>query len=226
MWSLQGVLITCLLVSCRTELRKLDDYIKHYDELDYDTGSLHSRHMRTKRILGTTPLELKFYALNRDFHLILSPSASLFTKSYTQTHNNGTSDPVDLSFIYDGTVKGEPGSDVNGAVVLGIFRGTVRIPGYTVYHIEPAYRFFGIKEARKLPYHSVIYKEEHIDVNPLRHKREADPESSPCALNEYRDWIVQQTGTEVNARNRRFNNKQKDTLHSEETEKLKTRYRR
>lgn len=64
---------------------------------------------------------------------------------------------------------GEPGSDVHGAVILGIFRGTVQIPGDTVYHIEPAYRFFGMKAARKLPYHSVIYKEEHIDVNTLRY---------------------------------------------------------
>lgn len=51
---------------------------------------------------------------------------------------------------------------------MEIFRGTVRIPRETVYYIEPAYRYFGIKEARKLPYNSVIYKEEHIDVNPLR----------------------------------------------------------
>lgn len=63
---------------------------------------------------------------------------------------------------------GEPGSDVHGAVIMGIFRGTVRIPKDTVYYIEPAYRFFGIKEARKIPYNSVIHKEEHIDVNPLR----------------------------------------------------------
>lgn len=41
------------------------------------------------------------------------------------------------------------------------------------------------------------------DVIICRHKRESDPESSTCALNKYRDWIVQQTGTEVNARNRR-----------------------
>lgn len=43
----------------------------------------------------------------RDFHLRLTPSTSLFTKSFTSTHNNGTLDPVDISFIYDGTVVGE-----------------------------------------------------------------------------------------------------------------------
>lgn len=55
-----------------TEMRAFDDYIKHYDELDYDTRSLHSRHLRVKRTLGTletTPLELKFKALNRFVHL-------------------------------------------------------------------------------------------------------------------------------------------------------------
>lgn len=63
---------------------------------------------------------------------------------------------------------GEPGSHVHGAVILGIFRGTVRIPDDTVYHIEPAYRFYGLKEAEKLPYHSVIYKDEHVDIDPFR----------------------------------------------------------
>lgn len=44
--------------------------------------------------------------IRRDFHLVLFPSTSLFTKNHTSKHNNGTSDPVDLSFIYDGTVEG------------------------------------------------------------------------------------------------------------------------
>lgn len=48
-----------------------------------------------------------------------------------------------------------------------------------------------------------FYREGISDVVIYRHKREAGPESSPCALDKYRDWIVQQTGTEVNARNRR-----------------------
>lgn len=203
MWILSGLLFVCFMAPCFTEMRPLDDYIKHYEKLSYDTRSLHNRHMRTKRSSGTTPLELKFKAHNRDFHLRLTPSTSLFTKSFTSTHNNGTLDPVDISFIYDGTVVGEPGSHVHGAVILGIFRGTVRIPDDTVYHIEPAYRFYGLKEAEKLPYHSVIYRDEHVDIDPFRHKREADFDAGRCALDKYRDWMVHQTEAEVNIRNKR-----------------------
>lgn len=49
-------------------MRALDDYVKHYDELSYDTQSLHYRHLRTKRTSGTTPLELKFKAHSRFGH--------------------------------------------------------------------------------------------------------------------------------------------------------------
>lgn len=47
-----------------------------------------------------------FSCLRREFHLVLYPSTSPFTKSHASKHNNGTSDPVDLSFIYDGIVEG------------------------------------------------------------------------------------------------------------------------
>lgn len=47
-----------------------------------------------------------FSCLRREFHLVLYPSPSPFTKSHASKHNNGTSDPVDLSLIYDGIVEG------------------------------------------------------------------------------------------------------------------------
>lgn len=43
-------------------MQTLDDYLKHYDELSYDTQSLHNRHLRAKKTSGTTPLELKIKA--------------------------------------------------------------------------------------------------------------------------------------------------------------------
>lgn len=61
---------------------------------------------RTTKVFPKAMLVGIFFT-RRDFHLVLSLSTSLFTKSFTQTHNNETSDPVDLSFIYDGTVKGD-----------------------------------------------------------------------------------------------------------------------
>ncbi|XP_022312619.1 disintegrin and metalloproteinase domain-containing protein 10-like isoform X3 [Crassostrea virginica] len=197
---------------CSAEMRQLDDYIKHYEELSYSTQNLHNKHMRAKRSTGSKSLDLKFKAHSREFHLDLKPSTSSFTESYRSTHNNGTEDPADLAILYEGSVRGEPGSHVHGAVILGIFRGTIMIPGDTVYQIEPAYRFYGLEEARKLPYHSVIYKNDHIDTDPFRHKRSADSEAGRCALEKYRNWMVRQTEAEVNIRNKRSYYSYKDSM--------------
>ena len=48
-----------------TEMRQLDDYIKHYEELSYSTQNLHNKHMRAKRSTGSKSLDLKFKAHSR-----------------------------------------------------------------------------------------------------------------------------------------------------------------
>ncbi|XP_022311746.2 disintegrin and metalloproteinase domain-containing protein 10-like isoform X1 [Crassostrea virginica] len=89
-----------LLRFVSTEIRQLDDYIKHYEELSYSTQNLHNKHMRAKKSTGSKSLDLKFKAHSREFHLDLKPSTSSFTESYRSTHNNGTEDPVDLAILY------------------------------------------------------------------------------------------------------------------------------
>ncbi|XP_048748710.2 disintegrin and metalloproteinase domain-containing protein 10-like isoform X3 [Ostrea edulis] len=210
--------VLCLIVCwtpCLAVMRALDDYIQHYEELSYNTQKLHSKHMRAKRSTQNKGLDLKFKAHDREFHLDLKPSTSVFTENFRSTHNNGTEDPVDLSILYEGSVVGEPGSHVHGAVILGIFRGTIRIPGDTLYHIEPAYRFYGLKEAQKLSYHSVIYKDEHVNLDPYRHKREVDAEAGRCAFDNFRNWMVHQTEAEVNIRQKRaFYSKKESFAHN------------
>ena len=41
-----------------TEMRRLDDYIKHYEELSYSTQNLHNKHMRAKRSTGSKSSKL------------------------------------------------------------------------------------------------------------------------------------------------------------------------
>ena len=48
-----------------TEMRQLDDYIKHYEEHSYITQNLHNKHMRAKRSTGSKSLDLKFKAHSR-----------------------------------------------------------------------------------------------------------------------------------------------------------------
>ncbi|XP_061190594.1 disintegrin and metalloproteinase domain-containing protein 10-like [Saccostrea echinata] len=189
--------------SLDVEQKSIDDYIKYYEELTYDTQELHNKHLKAKRSTQNKRLDLKFTAHDRGFHLDLKPSTSVFTRNFRSTHNNGTEDSVDLSFIYEGSVVGEPGSRVHGAVILGIFRGTIYIPGDTLYHIEPAYRFYGLNEAQKLPYHSVIYKEEHLDIDPYRFKQGTDARRGSCAFERYQDWMIHQTEAEVDLKRKR-----------------------
>ena len=41
-----------------TEMRQLDDHIKHYEELSYSTQNLHNKHMRAKRSTGSKSSKL------------------------------------------------------------------------------------------------------------------------------------------------------------------------
>ena len=48
-----------------TEQKSLDNYIKHYEELDYDTADLQTTHQRIKRSLGDKTLKFKFNAFKK-----------------------------------------------------------------------------------------------------------------------------------------------------------------
>ena len=48
-----------------TEQKSLDNYIKHYEELDYDTVDLQTTHQRIKRSLGDKTLKFKFNAFKK-----------------------------------------------------------------------------------------------------------------------------------------------------------------
>ena len=47
------------------EERVLNEYIRHYEELSYDTDELHSNHIRAKRSVSDPYLHLKFTAHGR-----------------------------------------------------------------------------------------------------------------------------------------------------------------
>ena len=54
-----------LLRFVSTEIRQLDDYIKHHEELSFSTQNLHNKHMRAKKSTGSKSLDLKFKAHSR-----------------------------------------------------------------------------------------------------------------------------------------------------------------
>ncbi|KAL3886426.1 hypothetical protein ACJMK2_026418 [Sinanodonta woodiana] len=149
----------------------LDDYILHYEELNYDSADLHQRHLRSKRSTDG-PVHLAFDAFGRNFKLRLRRDTSVFTPSYMMREEDGTLKNVDLSFLYTGEVVDIPGSKVDGAIIQGIFRGEIHIPGDTVYHIEVNNRFN--KSQLSTGHHSVIYRDQDLDLDPYRSQRERD----------------------------------------------------
>ncbi|KAK3094401.1 hypothetical protein FSP39_001269 [Pinctada imbricata] len=205
------VLFQIVIFSTLTEQKALDDYIRHYEELSYDTSDLHERHIRAKRSTSDKSLSLKFKAHGRDFHLDLKPCKSIFTPDHKLRHNNGTEESIDTSFIYDGVVVGAPDSSVHGAVIQGIFRGVVRIPGDTNYHIESAHRFFGRQQNKD--FHSVIYKEEHINLDPYRHKRGPSNFPGTCANDEHLQWMQKVSESAV-PQNRAMRTEYEDGYHN------------
>ncbi|XP_071138176.1 disintegrin and metalloproteinase domain-containing protein 10-like isoform X2 [Mytilus edulis] len=190
------ILFQSLVSVYQTEQKSLDTYIKHYEELDYSTTDLHQSHLRTKRSLSDKKLRFRFNAFKRDFNLVLEPDKSVFTKdAWLDKHG-----PLDTSHIYRGTEEGTGGSSVFGYIVDGHFRGSVRIPEDTTYHIEPVKRFIGrVKELPKS--HTIIYKEEHIDLDPHRLRREAENALASCGngnrqVHEWMETVANSADTE------------------------------
>ncbi|XP_021377836.1 disintegrin and metalloproteinase domain-containing protein 10-like isoform X2 [Mizuhopecten yessoensis] len=184
---MKELMISCFLhlffIAIFTDAERLDDYIHHYEKLTYSPDTLHQRHLRAKRSLTDQSLVLRFKAYGKNFDLQLEKAKSIFAPDFKLQHRNGSKMAVDTSFIYEGTVSGVPGSFVHGAIVEGVFRGFVVVPGDTTYHIEHSRRFFSDEK----PFHSVIYSEKHLNMDPYKHKR---PEGAgTCALEQYKDQM-------------------------------------
>ena len=62
-------------------------------------------------------------------------------------------------------VLGKPGSKVHGAIIEGVFRGTIHVPSEReTYHVEKSHRFYDNKPV----FHSVIYKESDLNIDPFK----------------------------------------------------------
>ncbi|XP_064595727.1 LOW QUALITY PROTEIN: disintegrin and metalloproteinase domain-containing protein 10-like [Liolophura sinensis] len=191
------VILDVVVVSGR---RVLDDYVRHYEPLHYDRDDMHGKHLRAKRSSDQT-LHLEFKALGKKFKLRLQPDRTLFTSDHVMEFN-GKATPVDTSFIYSGYLADEPKSWVHGAVINGTFRGTIFSPETSTYHIEPSDRYF--PRGQRFP--SVIYSEEHLILEPYRHRRSAEGEShARCGLDHANDWMDKIANSAVNDnRQRRY----------------------
>ncbi|CAI9736049.1 and metalloproteinase domain-containing 10-like isoform X1 [Octopus vulgaris] len=197
-----------------TGKRFLDDYIEHYHPLVYNHHELNRNHYRYKRSLNSHIL-LSFNAFNRDFTLKLEKDDTIFAPDHVHQNRNGTREPVDTSFVYKGTVLGYSNSKVFGVIIAKLFRGEISIPNEPTYHIEPSTRFFSTKQ----PFHSVIYSEKDLNVDPYKERREKEQKElkfnkniGSCANDDVHEWMksVQLSVIKQNDRHKR-----ETTSHSE-----------
>ncbi|XP_048251257.1 disintegrin and metalloproteinase domain-containing protein 10-like isoform X1 [Haliotis rufescens] len=191
-----------------SEQKSLTDYINHYEELRLDTVSIHRDHERVRRSLDSH-LYLRFKAFNRDFHIKLEKDTSVYSPDHVTSGFDGRFHPVDTSYIYQGSLVGVPHSYVHLSIINGTTRGHVHIPGETTYHIEPAEQYM-----QNPHFHSVIYDERHVDLDPYRHRREAD--RATCGNDHHFEWMrrVAESAYESPNRAKRATMDHEEPLHS------------
>lgn len=77
---------------------------------------------------------------------------------------------MDTSHIYKGHIIDDPDSHVFGSIIDGVFEGKI-ITRKDSYYVEHAKRYFPNGTFNDEGFHSIIYKEKHVD-DPYADKRE------------------------------------------------------
>uniref|UniRef100_A0A1A9X2A6 Pep_M12B_propep domain-containing protein n=1 Tax=Glossina brevipalpis TaxID=37001 RepID=A0A1A9X2A6_9MUSC len=122
-------------------LVRLNEYISHYETLNYDHQHIRASHHRARRsVTKDHYVHLKFQAHGRDFHLRLKRDLYTFSDKLEIIDNNGPLD-VATDHIYDGQVIGDRNSYVFGSILDGVFEGKI-ITERDVYYVEHAKHYF------------------------------------------------------------------------------------
>ncbi|XP_017152309.1 disintegrin and metalloproteinase domain-containing protein 10 isoform X2 [Drosophila miranda] len=120
---------------------RLNEYISHYETLDYDHEHIRASHNRARRSVTKDHfVHLKFASHGRDFHLRLKRDLNTFSDKLDFYDSNG---PIDVStdHIYAGEVIGERNSFVFGSIHNGVFEGKI-ITERDAYYVEHAKHYF------------------------------------------------------------------------------------
>jgi disintegrin and metalloproteinase domain-containing protein 10 len=88
--------------------RTLNEYISHYETLDYDAEDLHRSHTRAKRsVTQDAVVHLHFRAHSRAFSIRLKRDLETFSDKLEVLGPTGKSEKVDTSHIYKGHILGK-----------------------------------------------------------------------------------------------------------------------
>ncbi|XP_059220422.1 disintegrin and metalloproteinase domain-containing protein 10 isoform X2 [Stomoxys calcitrans] len=120
---------------------RLNEYISHYETLNYDHHHIRASHHRARRSVTKDHfVYLKFQAHGRDFHIRLKRDLKTFSDKLEIIDSNG---PLDVStdHIYEGRVIGDRNSYVFGSILDGVFEGKI-ITERDAYYVEHAKHYF------------------------------------------------------------------------------------
>lgn len=149
---------------------RLNEYISHYETLNYDDRHLHASHNRAKRsVTKDHHVYLRFKAHGKDFHLRLKRDLTTFSDKL-EVHSTDGPVPFDTSHIYQGEVIGDRNSHVFGSIINGVFEGKI-ITERDAYYVENAKHYFPNRTYDQDEFHSVIYNEKHVE-DPYKDVRE------------------------------------------------------
>uniref|UniRef100_A0A1A9V163 Peptidase M12B propeptide domain-containing protein n=1 Tax=Glossina austeni TaxID=7395 RepID=A0A1A9V163_GLOAU len=109
-------------IRLREDPVRLNEYISHYETLNYDHQHIRASHHRARRsVTKDHYVHLKFQAHGRDFHLRLKRDLYTFSDKLEIIDNNNGPLDVATDHIYDGQVIGDRNSYVFGSILDGVF---------------------------------------------------------------------------------------------------------
>lgn len=86
---------------------RLNEYITHYETLNYDSTDVHKAHLRAKRSISQdNAVHLSFQAHGKNFRLRLKRDLSVFSNELQVNDDSGPLE-VDTSHVYEGHLVGK-----------------------------------------------------------------------------------------------------------------------
>ncbi|XP_023703400.1 disintegrin and metalloproteinase domain-containing protein 10 isoform X2 [Cryptotermes secundus] len=162
------IVFLLFLVPCIESATRLNEYIRHYEELTYDHDDVHRSHIRARRsVTRDNAVHLRFTSHGRSFNIRLKRDLSTFSNNLVVVGPSGQKEDLETSHIYHGHIIGEAGSYVFGSIIDGVFEGKIVSPQGS-YYVEKVHHYFP-KDSNKT-FHSVIYSEGDIE-DPYEHLR-------------------------------------------------------
>jgi len=185
-WLMMGILTFLTVPDIATHYSTtLNDYVSHFEFLDYDAVAVQRENTRHKRSMPQDHHQvlMDFFSHGRRFQLDLKRDFTAFGDrlevirgDHTGRNDESITEKVDTSQMYHGTVRDDPGSYCFGSIREGVFDGQIVTNGGT-YYVERSHKHLKtdvIQEIRekegKSHAHSVIYHEKNIQY-PINHHR-------------------------------------------------------